>query len=525
MDRREFLKTSLLAAGATALPACGDAGTPGPEPPPDPDDLELRDIAAHILATVSHESFLVKVSLTEPADSAPELWVDGVAHMGQRTDTDGRFWAFRVDGLPSSTVHTLTLVADGQRLHESWELRTFPAPDDDPNSFRLLIYTCAGGCDVLGLWQRMEVRRALLDRGLSFEPDAVVAVGDHVYWDLTEGITAQFMGRSETGIGFAGEFDREQAVLGTDNEAVLKKIVDCQVTQLYGTRFKSLPMFLLQDDHDYFENDHRTTFPPGPFGRGLAEASQRLWYPEFLPDRHRSHSLPGGLEGVDSNRSFGTLRYGKLFEALLYDCKGYLELEDGGGVVPEAVEDWLLARTADRGVTHVVHIPSNPPGWARGGFAEWYPDERTEDGGLTLEIPKEGWNPGWLAQHDRLLAAASEHRPIPLFLSGDVHGTAEGKILRSGELDLSANPVISVITGTPATSSVGWPSVLRGVPTQVSGVLEVEEVVSPLEENGFHIVEFTRTEVRIQHFRWDVGSQSIEDIGALAPFRESVYVL
>ena len=42
-------------------------------------------------------------------------------------------------------------------------------------------------------------------------------------------------------------------------------------------------------------------------------------------------------------------------------------------VDPE-VEKWLMARTAATEVTHLVHVPSNPPGWTAGKWGEWYPD-------------------------------------------------------------------------------------------------------------------------------------------------------
>ena len=62
-------------------------------------------------------------------------------------------------------------------------MRTFPRPDARPERLRLLIFTCAGGNDVVrqagfNLFQTARVRHRLLKRGRAFGPDAVIANGD-----------------------------------------------------------------------------------------------------------------------------------------------------------------------------------------------------------------------------------------------------------------------------------------------------------------------------------------------------------
>src|SRR5215212_8576912 len=96
---------------------------------------------------------------------------------------------------------------------------------------------------------------------------------------------------------------------------------------------RSSPVFFLQDDHDYFENDEATneivTFPPSWFMLQLARATQQLYYPEFLPDRERPANLPWSSAGdrvSGLSESFGTLRYGRLAEILLYDVRRTLTL-------------------------------------------------------------------------------------------------------------------------------------------------------------------------------------------------------
>ena len=60
-----------------------------------------------------------------------------------------------------------------------------------PERVRVLFYTCAGGPEgeYLGVGDRrgnlpIAIRQRLLKRGLSFAPQAAVANGDHIYWDL-----------------------------------------------------------------------------------------------------------------------------------------------------------------------------------------------------------------------------------------------------------------------------------------------------------------------------------------------------
>ena len=149
-------------------------------------------------------------------------------------------------------------------------------------------------------------------------------------------------------------------------------------------------MFFVQDDHDYFENDEATeqmvTFPPDDFMLRLARATQRLYYPEFLPDAGRPIGLPSSgaadrAAGV--SESFGTLRYGKLLEIMMYDCRRYMSLAGpAGGFLPETAEAWVMRRMAAQETRHVVNLPSTPVGWSAGKWGEWYPDLLQPDGTL-----------------------------------------------------------------------------------------------------------------------------------------------
>src|SRR6478735_3043279 len=171
MDRRAFL------AGSAALGAAGtypwSATSAGVSP------------VRHILPTVSHDAMLVKVSFVEP-QQPPKLMVNGAPVSGAVTDGEGRCWAFLAAGLAPSREYKLALSdSRGRPLEDAWLLRTFPAPGDSPNHFRLMAYTCAGGHERSETgFLPLDVRRRLLARGLAEKPDAVIANGDHIYWDL-----------------------------------------------------------------------------------------------------------------------------------------------------------------------------------------------------------------------------------------------------------------------------------------------------------------------------------------------------
>ena len=514
-SRRELLSGAAVALATTAAQKW-DAGA-----------------VTHLLPTVSHNRILLKASFDHPLSSPPVLRAGGKLHAGQRTDTRGQFWAFEATALEPSRPYELQLTAGGKRLSDPWTLKTFPAPSDQPKRLRLLIYSCAGGHDALkqpdgrSWFLPAAVRARLLDRGLSFAPDALIANGDHVYWDLLAPRASLTLGASPAAIAYAGRFDRSLPVMGSPNETAFHRATGPQILPLYGTRCRSTPVFFLQDDHDYFDNDEAddriVTFPPDHFMLQLARATQRLYYPEFLPDAERPLGLPGSSAAdrpAGVSECFGSLRYGRLAEVLLYDIRRTQTLTGPSAVfVAPVVEDWLKARMAAPGVEHVVNVPSNPPGWSAGKWGEWYADLLEPGGKLGVSKPKPYWQSGWRAQHDRLLQAASAMRSrIPLFISGDLHSLAEERIFRTGPIDLRANPVVAVLPGPLGTSDMGWPSAFRGVKAMPPVGLEVEQGLAPIEENGFTLADFTPDAVTLCFFRWN-AKQPVAAIDTLEPFR------
>jgi hypothetical protein len=529
MRRRDFLRGSgafaaglLLEGGGAAL---GFAGTA---------DGWNAGRVRHLLPAVSDRRFLIKVSLRAKPSTIPMLRVGGVPLPGLMGDTRGLFWSFDAGGLEPTTSYQLDLRDGDDRLCDPWMLGTFPPHDSKPDHFRLLVYTCGGGHedtkapDGTPAFLPLAERRRLLARAMSFSPQAVLAIGDHVYWDLRAGPSARAMSGSEiAGRLDARAFRRELPVLGTENEARLDRVVSPQIADLYGTMLRSTPVFFVQDDHDYFENDHAddtiVTFPPDPFMLALARASQKLYYPEFLPDPERPAGL-GGASAQDRapgvSEAFGTLRYGRLVEALIWDCRRFMTLAGPtGGFVPTETEAWLLRRMAapSSEMRHVVQVPSTPVGWSAGKWGEWYPDLLQPDGKLGTAKPKPYWQEGWRRQHDRLLEAAARMDRKPLFVSGDLHALGSGRILRSGDLNLRSNPITTVLAGPLGTGPLGWASVFRGTGPQTPSGIEIEESLRPLEKNGFALIDWTSEGAAIRLFSWKLGEDPAA-IDRLEPF-------
>lgn len=530
MDRRRFLVGTLGAAILASRPADSLAQPRVPSPAGAWDSGRLR----HLLPTVSDTRLLIKASFTAPLGAPPTLRIGVATVRGRMTDTAGECWQFYAAGLAPARRHALSLVAaDGASLCEPWELSTFPRRDATPDRFRVLFFTCAGGPENAGVRSDGQlsgnlptaVRNRLLRRGLSFRPDAAVANGDHVYWDLHSPRTPPDS-RNTTRLD---SFNRSALVFGDKNETVLKLAAAPQIVPVYGTDFRSTPVFFLQDDHDYFDNDEGTdeivTFPPAWFQLQLARATQRMYYPEFLPDAARPSNLPWSAadNGGEVSESFGTLRFGRLAEILLYDVRRTMTLAGPSAVfITPEVEQWLHARTSATEVRHVVHAPSNPPGWTAGKWGEWYPDILDDGGKLTTAKPKPYWQSGWLQQHDRLMrsmsAAGDIDGRVPLVVSGDLHAIGIGRMLRAGALDLRARPITTVLSGPIGTAPGGWPSAFRGVGATPPAHLDLQEDVKPIEQHGFVLADFLPDRIVMRLFKWDLRTQQPDAIDTLEPF-------
>lgn len=535
MKRKTFIQqTFLLGAGLPFLGCLNERTQTGEAE----SNWQPGDVA-HILPAVNDNRMLVSTSFKRVV-KAPVLRVGSQSFKGKMRDTQGYFWGFDCQGLKASTNYDLRLFEQDEPLCDHWSLKTFPKPGADVEQLKLLIFTCAGGHpmgqDLMPVPDHLkesgphfaEKRIRLLNRGLSFQPDAMIAIGDQVYWDLNgNGKTRPGTNSIQRAIEMAGKFDESLPVLGTQNEDVLKKAASPQIIDLYGTACRSTPVFFFNDDHDYFENDEANevlvTFPPKPFQLELGRAVQQLYFPGFLPDQHRPRDLPGSNADdrpAGISESFGTLRYGKLAELLMYDCRRFVSLDGPKAqFLPEATEKWLMQRTQSQEVKHTIHVPSTPYGWSAGKWLEWYPDLLGKDGKLHDDLPKYMWQQGWKFQHDRILQAmhdASFKKPV--MISGDLHAFASGRIHRNGNADLSKNPIHCFLAG-PLSNTV-FPSTFRKIKASSPNSIGIEEDFENIEENGFSIVNIDTSQVRVNMFKYLWSRDDLGLIDDLQAFKQ-----
>ena len=496
----------------------------------------------HLILSANHEKFLVKTSFKKPVKQTPLLRIGDRFVTGVRSDSYGYFWQFYADKLSANLNYELQITSSSrQAVCDPWPLKTFPHPHEQVEKCRILAYTCAGGNEDIAFddgtrfFLPLAARQRLLQRGLAFQPDIVIANGDHIYWD-------QLTLLSKSGplvdawhkiYKQTGTMERSIPVLGTANEEILKRIVDPQIAKLYGTRLRSTPTYMLTDDHDLFENDEASedfiSLPPSQHSLEAARATQHLYYPEFLPDPTRPTSLPGSSAAdrtAGLSEVFGTIRYGNLLETLLYDTKRYVSLNgENAGMVPESVEHWLKDRTVNEETSHLMHVPSTPIGWSAGKWGEWYPDMLQADRTLGTNKPKPYWPSGWWQQHQRILAALSaQKKRSPVIINGDLHNFAAARIMKSGDLDLHHNPVNTLCVGPLGSAGPLFPSTsFRATGALPPSQLELEEQLKPLEKNGFTVIDITADALLFQMFAWRPPEelQVIDSMKPVATFKIS----
>ena len=528
LGRRALIKMG-LGASTLALVSCAEESSPK--------DTWWQGDVQHILPLVSHRSMNIKISFNTARDDWPILRVGGLSVAGHKSDSHGRFWAFRCTDLAAGENYTLQLLdSSSDALCDSWPLATFPDDSQGAEELSIAAFTCAGGPDIgvlPGGWHGFKpvaYRQKLFALLLAKKPDLVVANGDHIYWDYhswVANLNNRFAKKAmRYFLGRYGHFDDSKSVAGTLNEGILTNIADEQLAGIYGVRFRSTPVVFITDDHDYFDNDDATpekvTFPPNEFHQQLRSMLQRLYFPEFIVEDESDAMLPGVLEQTAPRLSthFGVVQYGNLFAGVFYDCGGMISLEgDSAGLIPASVETWLSAKTAMDSTIHFAHFPSHPMGWTAGKWREWYPDILDSAGALTtaIELDEAGnkymWQGGWWQQHQRILTsiAAQENRK-PLIISGDLHLLGAGHITRSGNLDFSAQPITSILSGPVGIGDLGWLSAARGVTVDTPQELDVTDIYPPQERNGFTVITLDNQRCHVELFAAPAGFVEPEDL-------------
>ena len=465
----------------------------------------------HILVSASHEKLALCVSLSIDTSRLELVLDDKIIIKGIQTDRIGTNWQFISNKLISNKSYKLQLISEGEPIYKSWNLKTFPSPSLDIKNVSFMSFTCAGGPEGFRssgkeFFKPIRFRQKIFAEGLSKKPDFAISIGDHIYWDL-RGENSPPVGRNSKFIKFFlgsyislvyGKFNRLESASSSNNEKVLKKLGNEQIASLYGTKFKSTPIFFIPDDHDYFENDDAeeqlVTFPADKFSKDVFKKMADLFYPPLL-------DTPDGRP----SRNIGRIRYGKTFEGLMADCAGNMTLGNKKAVlISNEDEKWLLSRIKESNVKHLAFIPSHPFGYTAGKWREWYPDVVAEEGttgtvvneilsetsgSLTINANKYLWQEGWFLQHQRLIKSISKRKGSRFIFSGDIHAIGAASIMQSGDIKLK-NEVKTFLVGPVGSSSAGWPSFARGITADNPKSLICNPIFKTIEENGFTFFKF-----------------------------------
>ena len=192
MDRRAFLAETFGATVLARVSADLLAQTGSPPASASWDPGQVR----HLLPTVSDTRMLIKVSFTQPLSASPMLRIGGQNGAGrdERYARASSGSSTRAASSPAGDIRSRS-TPRGAALCQPWELSTLPDANARPDRFRVLFFTCAGGHDALGF---VPPRHAIAccAAALSFQPQAAVANGDHVYWDLLAPRASQGLGAS-----------------------------------------------------------------------------------------------------------------------------------------------------------------------------------------------------------------------------------------------------------------------------------------------------------------------------------------
>ena len=280
---------------------------------------------------------------------------------------------------------------------------------------------------------------------------------------------------------------------------------------------RSTPVFFLQDDYDYFENDEAddklVTFPPDRVharsGARVAIAGPPGVLTGCTSKPKSCHQWWAADRPAGISESFGTLRYGKLLELLMYDCRRYMTLTGPQRDVRAADRRAVArqrawpARMRRMSSTCRRHRLAGAPANGASGMPTW----TVAISRLTTKIPKAaigsrvgGFSTIACCRRHPQCVAASRCSSAAIFTR-----SAKRESSKTSDIDLRSNPVISVLPGPVGTGRPGWPSLVRGLRALPPAGLEVEEGLPALEENGFTIADFTPERVTLRYFSWKLG--------------------
>ena len=230
----------------------------------------------------------------------------------------------------------------------------------------------------------MTARRRLLARGMSFKPDAVIANGDHIYWDVATSYNKPHI-EVPAGTALAEVRRRDsicrcrcctRAMRRSSRASATTRSRACTAPRCARRRRSSSPTTTTRS---------RTTSTTTTWRRcrPIRTARSRQSRPSACTIRSSCPTRTCRVaawqrQGRSARRHQHHFRHAALRQAarigvLRLSALRRLQGRPRQGL-PQWAEDWLIARTRAEDTAHFFHVPSLPFGYSSGKLGDWYPD-------------------------------------------------------------------------------------------------------------------------------------------------------
>jgi alkaline phosphatase D len=281
-----------------------------------------------------------------------------------------------VDGLVPETEYTYSVIQDGIEVEvREQSVQTFQtfAQQTQPSKFRIAF---GGGAGYVPQNERM------WDTIGSFDPNAILLLGDNVYIDDPESVAMQQY-----------TYHRRQSRPEWKNLTA------------------RCPVYTIWDDHDFSDND----------SWGGKDIDIPFWKKDFVfPIFRQNWANPGYGGGEERPGCWYSFQIGDV-DFMMLDCRYYRttpKVEDGKSMLGAVQKAWLKKQLRDSAATFKVICSSVP----------W--DFRTKGGSLDT------WN-GYRAEHEEILGFVDENKIEGVVLmSADRHRSDCWKLSRPDGYDL-----------------------------------------------------------------------------------------
>ena len=404
MDRRSFLRTTLVTAGGVALGACGDDDDPvadtgvdagGGDADVTPDSMGDATPDAGPTYESGEAFFPQSLASGDPKDSSVILWtrvedeassdadVDLVLHVAldeaftSRIDLDGspdltvtaeaafdHCVKIRLTNLDSATTYYYRFIHtsdDVEYASNTGRTKTAPAPDADVD----VTFAFVSCQDYNGRYYNSYKQL------LTMEVDFVVHLGDYVYettgdpgFQTTTGRRVVFSD-TEGAIGFhVGTEEEYFAAKSLSNYRELYKTYrsDSELQKVH----ELYPMICIWDDHEFSDDSHGAS---GTYFDGAADEldvdrkqnANKAWF-EYMPVDYRDGDdfrYDPEVSFPDDMTIYRDIEYGANLHLVMTDLRTYR----ADHVVPEDVFPGTVALTSEELTSMVGAVPESAPGY------------------------------------------------------------------------------------------------------------------------------------------------------------------